>query len=1220
MVKNFSFTSTGDRQNWSFSTGGGAALVQTYENVADSPNDTDASNYLVRVARTGRNKSDGTPEFIYAGSWESLGVPAGATVTAVNLSFDWQCSNYITGATSDVGPAILTSSSDVTLGTFSSSSSFSSTTSWATKTGTQITGLSQASSTSIKLKIGTNPKTGNASNAAVYLDIDWVVVTITYGVNGTAACNTITVRVAPQAVTPSASGTFAVATASVAVVPAVDGGEYTKSFSFYPDFGGWVFVPNGMTGYSSGLNSGESPNDPEANVSCLSVNRNVAGKTDGDGYWEYSGSWESLGVPSGTTVSQANLRYDWQCASATGVESTSSTGPARLCDAAGSEIGVFSSSQGFTGTTSWAIKNGTAITGLSSPSSATVKFRVHANPRSTAAPDPWVILFQDYIVITVVAAASRATGTATAVAATVSVNVTPQTATAQGGSGSPDGNAACSTVSVNVSAVVATGSGGAVAVVAEQSVTVAPQAATATGEANAVAAEALVSVLAQAATVDGAANVAVATASVLVTPQAATGAVSGDGTAVCATASVTVTVVVATASGDAAAASATGQVNVSPQASIASGDASFAAATASVLVNPQAATGVGDSNATAICSTVSVSVAPQNALALIKTYKYVSFSALDIFQWPYSANGASNTQSFSVAENSPNDTIGDSSLFVRRSTANQSDGDPYYERSCTWQDLGVPSSDTVIAVNLSYDWRCRTYSGGSASSSIGPATLRDSSGNLTGTFSSSSTFGATTSWATKSGAEITGLSQPSSTSIKLRVNLNPKTATGGTTTVEAQIDWIVIEITHTPSANGYAAVATASVNVATVQSTPQASSVISIATAAVNVSPQAAVGSVSVAGVVATQSVLVTPQPAQYLISSAAAVATAQALVTPQGAVVSASGVHLVSTALARVTPQAVQYAAAGVALPATALVLVSPQIANAFGDGNAFVQVVTVPVAVSIVPYLPVATSNIPVATIQANVSPVPATAMVIGLAIVNTVTGHVSVIPVTAYGDALISAVTQAVRVSPQAALASAEAIFPVATAPVAVTPIQAAGSGAALIVAPTASVLVLPVTAEAFGFGGFITPTPGHIYLIVFDGRVLVVDARDRRELIVGPDQRVIVAESRNERRYIVEPESRVDYLGGEYMTRIKDPNEKLDYTVDVTNWLNQGDAIATATWAVPSPLVKVNEANTTTTSTVVVSGGTLGQTYELVCTIDTAAGLKLVRRINLSIAQR
>jgi hypothetical protein len=77
--------------------------------------------------------------------------------------------------------------------------------------------------------------------------------------------------------------------------------------------------------------------------------------------------------------------------------------------------------------------------------------------------------------------------------------------------------------------------------------------------------------------------------------------------------------------------------------------------------------------------------------------------------------------------------------------------------------------------------------------------------------------------------------------------------------------------------------------------------------------------------------------------------------------------------------------------------------------------------------------------------------------------------------------------------------------------------------------------------------------------------------------------------------------------------KDPAAKLDFLFDWSAWLPSGDTISTSAWAIdtapdgslaiagsPAP------SNTTTTTTVWLTGGTLGQRYVLRNRVVTVGG--------------
>ncbi len=63
------------------------------------------------------------------------------------------------------------------------------------------------------------------------------------------------------------------------------------------------------------------------------------------------------------------------------------------------------------------------------------------------------------------------------------------------------------------------------------------------------------------------------------------------------------------------------------------------------------------------------------------------------------------------------------------------------------------------------------------------------------------------------------------------------------------------------------------------------------------------------------------------------------------------------------------------------------------------------------------------------------------------------------------------------------------------------------------------------------------------------------------------------------------------------------DSLIYTIDWSQWLNTGDSLATSLMVVPTGLTLVSQANTTTTSTAKISGGTIGTAYTVTCTITT-----------------
>lgn len=74
-------------------------------------------------------------------------------------------------------------------------------------------------------------------------------------------------------------------------------------------------------------------------------------------------------------------------------------------------------------------------------------------------------------------------------------------------------------------------------------------------------------------------------------------------------------------------------------------------------------------------------------------------------------------------------------------------------------------------------------------------------------------------------------------------------------------------------------------------------------------------------------------------------------------------------------------------------------------------------------------------------------------------------------------------------------------------------------------------------------------------------------------------------------------------------IKDPSETIDYTADYGLWLEQtatGDSIVSVQWRVPPGLTQTNQDFTPTTGIIWVSGGTVGETYQISCLATTANG--------------
>ena len=92
-------------------------------------------------------------------------------------------------------------------------------------------------------------------------------------------------------------------------------------------------------------------------------------------------------------------------------------------------------------------------------------------------------------------------------------------------------------------------------------------------------------------------------------------------------------------------------------------------------------------------------------------------------------------------------------------------------------------------------------------------------------------------------------------------------------------------------------------------------------------------------------------------------------------------------------------------------------------------------------------------------------------------------------------------------------------------------------------------------------------------------------------------------------------------------VKDPQEIITYAVLWSSWLSPpgdpptGDTISGApVWTVPGGITKVGESNTTTKASIVLSGGTAGTDYDLLCHITTAQGAQGERTVTVQVRDK
>lgn len=90
--------------------------------------------------------------------------------------------------------------------------------------------------------------------------------------------------------------------------------------------------------------------------------------------------------------------------------------------------------------------------------------------------------------------------------------------------------------------------------------------------------------------------------------------------------------------------------------------------------------------------------------------------------------------------------------------------------------------------------------------------------------------------------------------------------------------------------------------------------------------------------------------------------------------------------------------------------------------------------------------------------------------------------------------------------------------------------------------------------------------------------------------------------------------------------KDADAVLDYLLSWSNWLSSGDTISTSSWSIQAisgdsdPLTTTSDSSTDTTTTVKLSGGTVGNLYKVYNTITTNGGYTDRRYFRVKILNR
>jgi len=84
-------------------------------------------------------------------------------------------------------------------------------------------------------------------------------------------------------------------------------------------------------------------------------------------------------------------------------------------------------------------------------------------------------------------------------------------------------------------------------------------------------------------------------------------------------------------------------------------------------------------------------------------------------------------------------------------------------------------------------------------------------------------------------------------------------------------------------------------------------------------------------------------------------------------------------------------------------------------------------------------------------------------------------------------------------------------------------------------------------------------------------------------------------------------------------LKDPSDRTDYGFDWTDWL-AGDTISASAWTLPTGLTDYSDSNTTTSTTIWITGGTHGTDYLITNQITTAGARIKQRSIKIMVREQ
>lgn len=84
--------------------------------------------------------------------------------------------------------------------------------------------------------------------------------------------------------------------------------------------------------------------------------------------------------------------------------------------------------------------------------------------------------------------------------------------------------------------------------------------------------------------------------------------------------------------------------------------------------------------------------------------------------------------------------------------------------------------------------------------------------------------------------------------------------------------------------------------------------------------------------------------------------------------------------------------------------------------------------------------------------------------------------------------------------------------------------------------------------------------------------------------------------------------------------KDPDAVLDYGIDWADWVPSSDSIVSSSWSAPVGITVDSDSLNDTVCVVWLSGGTVGQIYEVTCHITTDDGREDDRSLLIKVVER